>query len=206
MPSVKSGATSQWKSDIWDIKGDFKDVPNNKLCCVFRDSNGTKEHVGWYYNGYAYHAQGHSTGVVKTNNTQYKSWTHYAIMRGIYDSNGNPINMDGTSSEPEPEVFSVLYQAKVKSSDARLNLREAPDKTSDRLDWIPPQAIVDVLEETNAEWWKVVYNNQTGYAMSEYLEKLPSSGSKEFYIKIKCGSEEDAKLIIKALQGAAIVE
>ena len=215
LPAVKSGATSQWKSDIWDIKGDFKDVPNNKLCCVFRDSNGTKEHVGWYYNGYAYHAQGHSSGVVKTNNTQYKSWTHYAIMRGIYDSNGRPIEMEGTTEEtnttptkqPEPEVITVLYQAKVKSTDARLNLRERPDKSADRIEWIPPQATVDVLEETNSEWWKVAYNNEVGYAMCEYLEKIAAAnGKKEFYIKLTCGSEADAKLIAKALQGATVVE
>lgn len=215
LPAVVSGATSQWKSNIWDVKGSFKDIPNNKLCCVFRDDNGIKEHVGWYYNGYAYHAQGHSSGVVKTDNKQYKSWTHYAIMKGIYDANGNPIEMDNPpaedNSEPiippkEPEVFTVLYQAKVKSADARLNLREAPNKTADRLAWIPPQAIVDVIEETNAEWWKVIYNNQTGYAMNEYLTKLNSNTEKEYYIKVRCGSEEDAKLIAKALQGATIVE
>ena len=48
------------------------------------DSNDL-EHVGWYYNGIAYHAQGHATGVVATDNKQYKSWTHYAIMKGIYN-------------------------------------------------------------------------------------------------------------------------
>ena len=42
------------------------------------------------------------------------------------------------NSEPiippkEPEVFTVLYQAKVKSTDARLNLRATPSKTADRL-------------------------------------------------------------------------
>jgi len=103
LPAVVSGATSQWKSDIWDIKGNFEDIPANKLCCVFRDDKGTKEHVGWYYNGYAYHAQGHSTGVVKTNNNQYKSWTHYAIMKGIYDANGNPIEMTN-APDIQPET------------------------------------------------------------------------------------------------------
>jgi hypothetical protein len=63
-------------------------------------------------------------------------------MKGIYDANGNPIEMDNPpaedNSEPiippkEPEVFTVLYQAKVKSADARLNLRAAPNKTAARL-------------------------------------------------------------------------
>lgn len=205
LPAVVSGATSQWKSDIWDIKGNFEDVPANKLCCVFRDDNGVKKHVGWYYNGYAYHAQGHSTGVVKTNNTQYKKWTHYAIMRGIYDKNGTPIEIDGYV-EPEKEETKVLYQAKVASQDSKLNMRKEPNKNAARILQIPPQAIVDVLEETNAEWWQIMYAGEVGYAMNQYLTKNLVDTKKEFYIKIKCGSEADAKLIAKALQGATIVE
>jgi hypothetical protein len=42
--------------------------------------------------------------------------------------------------------------------------------------------------------------------MNEYLTKLNSNTEKEYYIKVRCGSEEDAKLIAKALQGATIVE
>ena len=206
LPSIVSGATSQWKSDIWTEKGKFTDVPQNKLCCVFRDDNGTKSHVGWYYNGYAYHAQGHSTGVVKTDNNEYKSWTHYAIMKGIYDTNGNPIEGTNYLEPEEEEVIKVLFQAKVSSTNAKLNFREAPNKNAERLSQIPPQAIVDVLEETNSEWWKIAYKNQIGYVMCEYLTKIDSNTSKEYYIKVKCGSEEDAKLIAKALQGAAIIE
>lgn len=198
---VKSGATSQWNQDIWVEKGDFKDVPNDKLCCVFRDKNGRKQHVGWYYGGYAYHAQGHRTGVVKTDNTEYKSWTHYAIMKGIYDNSG---------IAAEPEVIQVLYQAKVISTTSKLNMRKSPDKTGSRITQIPPQAIVDVIEETNSEWLKVVYSGQTGYVMSSYVSKIEdedeetsaSSEKKEYYIKIKCESEEDAKRIVKLLATA----
>ena len=42
--------------------------------------------------------------------------------------------------------------------------------------------------------------------MNQYLTKNLVDTKKEFYIKIKCGSEADAKLIAKALQGATIVE
>ena len=206
LPPVKSGATSQWKSDIWQDKGDFKNVPANKLCCVFRDKDGTKEHVGWYYNGIAYHAQGHSTGVVATDNKQYKSWTHYAIMKGIYTSNGTPIEL-GNNIQPETQdVIKVLYQAKVKSTDTKLNMRKEPNKSSERIMYIPPQGIVDVIEETNTDWWKVIYTGETGYVMQEYLTKELSDTSKDYYIKIKCGSEADARLIAKALQGAAVIE
>lgn len=205
LPSIKSGATSQWKSDIWDIKGSFKDVPNNKLCCVFRDKNGTKEHVGWYYDGIAYHAQGHSTGVVATDNKQYKSWTHYAIMKGIYDSKGNPLEL-GQEIKPEnQEVIKVLYQAKV-TADGKLNMRKEPDKGAGRITQIPSQSVIDVIEETNSEWRKVIYNGESGYVMAEFITKTSANTSKDYYVKIKCGSEADAKLIAKALQGAVVGE
>lgn len=201
---LKSGATSQWKSDIWQEKGEFTNAPKDKLCCVFRDKNGTKQHVGWYYNGYAYHAQGHSSGVVKTDNTQYKSWTHYAILEGLYTSDGSPIEMD---EETANEVIKVLYQAKVDSNDTKLNLRQAPNSSAARILQIPPQGIVDVIEETNDEWWKVVYTGKTGYAMRKYLTKeLDSVSNKEYYVKIKCESEEDAKRIAKLLATATTDE
>lgn len=198
--NVKSGATSQWNQDIWAEKGKFADIPNDKLCCVFRDKNGRKAHVGWYYGGYAYHAQGHQSGVVKTDNSEYKAWTHYAIMKGIYNDSG---------TAAETEVIEVLYQAKVSSTNSKLNMRKAASKTSSRITQIPPQAIVDVIEEVNSEWWKIVYNGQTGYAMCSYLTKIKTeekedtpSAAKEYYVKIKCESEEDAKRIAKLLATA----
>lgn len=200
---VKSGATSQWKSDIWQEKGDFSNVPTDKLCCVFRDKNGTKEHVGWYYNGYAYHAQGHSSGVVKTDNKQYKSWTHYAIMKGLYSNDGVPIEMDSEIEQTTNEVKKVLYQAKVASKTDKLNMRKTPEKSGVRILQIPPQGIVDVVEETNETWCQVIYSGKNGYVMSQYLTKdLTANTSQDYYVKIKCESEEDAKRIAKLLQSA----
>lgn len=227
LPPVKSGATSQWKSNIWAEKGNFADVPKNKLCCVFRDKDGTKAHVGWYYNGIAYHAQGHSTGVVETNNKQYKSWTHYAIMNGIYDSKGNPIELKDYKEPIQEEVIKVLYQAKVASKDSRLNMREAPDKNASRILQIPPQAEVDVIEETNVEWVKVIYNNKEGYVMKEFLAKVGSNVIEEinpelnnndviqgggsmaqqeevYYVRIKCANKEEAERLAKLLRAATV--
>jgi len=59
----------------------------------------------------------------------------------------------------------VLYQAKVKSTDTKLNMRKEPNKSSERIMYIPPQGMVDVIEETNADWWKVIYAGETGYVM-----------------------------------------
>jgi hypothetical protein len=206
---VVSGATSQWKSDIWTEKGKFKNVPSDKLCCVFRDSLGTKQHVGWYYNGIAYHAQGHDSGVVSTDNKQYKSWTHYAIMKGLYDSNGNPTIMDDSLIKEEEidnkEVIKVLYNAKVTaSSGSTVNMRSGPSTSGDIIKKVPLNAIVDVIEETNTEWFKIIYENKTGYMMAKFLEKTEVPAVEEYYVKIKCANAQEAKRLAELLNQAAV--
>ena len=42
--------------------------------------------------------------------------------------------------------------------------------------------------------------------MAEFITKTSANTSKDYYVKIKCGSEADAKLIAKALQGAVVGE
>lgn len=206
---VVSGATSQWKSDIWAEKGKFKNVPQDKLCCVFRDSLGTKQHVGWYYNGYAYHAQGHESGVVKTDNKQYKSWTHYAIMKGLYDSNGNPIEMDKSLIKEEEiidnkDVIKVLYSAKVTaSSGSSVNMRTGPSTSGDIIKKVPIGAIVDVIEEAG-EWSRVIYDNKNGYMMSKFLAKQESGETETYYVKIQCASAQEAKRLAELLGQATV--
>lgn len=208
---VVSGATSQWKSDIWAEKGKFKNVPQDKLCCVFRDSLGTKQHVGWYYNGIAYHAQGHDSGVVKTDNKQYKSWTHYAIMKGLYDSNGNPIEMDKSLIKEEEiidnkDVIKVLYSAKVTaSSGSTVNMRTGPSTSGDIIKKVPIGALVDVVEE-NGDWCQIVYNNKSGYMMSKFLVEQESGEAvtETYYVKIQCASAQEAKRLAELLGQATV--
>lgn len=210
---VVSGATSQWKSNIWAEKGKFKNVPQDKLCCVFRDSLGTKQHVGWYYNGYAYHAQGHDSGVVKTDNKQYKSWTHYAVMKGLYDSNGKEIEMDPSlikeeDIKPNNEVIKVLYQAKVTaSSGSTVNMRDAASSSGEIIKQIPLNTIVDVVEETNADWLKIGYQGKVGYMMSKFLKKVADEGAAKddenvYYVRIKCATAAEAKRLAELLNKA----
>lgn len=208
---VVSGATSQWKSDIWAEKGEFKNIPQDKLCCVFRDLLGTKQHVGWYYNGFAYHAQGHNSGVVKTDNKQYKSWTHYAIMKDLYDSNGNPIEMDESLIKEEEiidnkDVIKVLYSAKVTaSSGSTVNMRADSSTSGYIIKRVPIGALVDVVEETG-DWCQIVYDNKTGYMMSKFLAKQEGGEAvtETYYVKIQCASAQEAKRLAELLGQATV--
>ena len=201
--NVVSGATSQWKSNIWMEKGDFKDIPDNKLCCVFRDKNGTKEHVGWYYNGIAYHAQGHDSGVVATNNKQYKSWTHYAIMKGLYNSSGDEIAMENA---PKEDIIKMLYTAYVTASNGdSVNMRAAASKNAIILTKVPIGAMVDVITE-NDDWCQIIYNGNTGYMMTEFLSKNKTDNSTGdvYYVRLKCNSLELAQQLVQIFKEACL--
>ena len=87
-----AGATSQWNTAAnWAEKGLIKDMPRDRVCCVFKQVNGkTMEHTGMYTgNGVIIHC----SVEVKKSTPEDKSWgwTHYAIPNGL----------DGTAPVPE---------------------------------------------------------------------------------------------------------
>jgi len=78
-----AGATSQWNDNSnWSKKGDIKDMPRDKVCCVFKNVGEKMEHTGMYVgNGVIIHC----SVEVKESTPEDKSWnwTHYAIPAGI---------------------------------------------------------------------------------------------------------------------------
>ena len=78
-----AGATSQWNDNSnWSQKGEIKDMPRDKVCCVFKKVGDKMEHTGMYTgNGSIIHC----SVEVKESTPEDKSWnwTHYAIPAGI---------------------------------------------------------------------------------------------------------------------------
>lgn len=56
------------------------------------------------------------------------------------------------------------------TTDAYLNMRSSPNTSSSVLMVIPENTSVAVVEKTSSEWYKVSYNNKTGYVSSQYLK------------------------------------
>lgn len=110
-------------------------------------------HVGLFIgNNTVIEAKGTQYGVVTSKVT---AWDCWGELKGVsYDTD-------------EKEVVVVMKYAKVPN--ATLNLRKGPSKNDARLLGIPAGATVQVIEETNSEWWKVIYNGTTGYVMQKYL-------------------------------------
>ena len=148
--NLVSGATSQYNSDVWSEKGTVDRMPDNVLCCVFRQSGGKMQHTGLYLgDGTVVHAQGTKTGVIRQKFTEYP-WTHYAI-------------------PGEEKPMEVEYNARVVAqSGTTVNMRKEATKESERVCSVPLGQIVDVYED-GAQWLYIGWNGKKGYMMRKYL-------------------------------------
>ncbi len=70
-----------------------------------------------------------------------------------------------------------LYQAKATCSGSYLNLRAEKSTESASIERIMKGDTVDVLNDSDPDWWRVQYNGETGYAMRKYL--MPISTESE---------------------------
>lgn len=75
-----AGATSQYKNDAnWEKKGPIAEMPN-RVCCVFKDRNGVKQHTGLHVgDGRVIHCS-HN---VERGTIQSTRMTHYAVPKGL---------------------------------------------------------------------------------------------------------------------------
>jgi len=80
---VHHSANETWKSDLVQ-KGNIKDIPNDKLCLVFRQNKKVRmEHIGIYLgNGKVIEARGADYGVVERNLSE-GTWTNWGVPAGL---------------------------------------------------------------------------------------------------------------------------
>lgn len=96
-----AGATSQWNSAAnWTEKGLIRDMPTDKLCCVFQKNpnNEVMEHTGFGLGDQIIHC----SVEVKRGHTYDKGWTHYAVIKGA----------DGDIPIPEPSFPTIRKGAR----------------------------------------------------------------------------------------------
>lgn len=75
-----AGATSQYNTaSNWEERGLISDMPKDRICCVFQDVRGTKEHTGLALGDQIIHC----SVEVKDGHTYDKGWTHYAVPKGV---------------------------------------------------------------------------------------------------------------------------
>ena len=119
---------------------------------LFTNHNGDKTHVGLYIgNGKVIEASWTKVGVIVSSlyNDKWKLWGE---LKGV-DYNG--------------EVVIVVKYATVVGG--ALNMRQDADIKSERVTLIPNGSKIAVVEE-GSQWCKAVYNEYTGYVMTQFLK------------------------------------
>lgn len=193
-----SGASSQWKSDIWEEKGTIDTLPRDKVCCLYRASANANpmQHTGVYLgDGYEIDARGTKSGVVYGKISAYP-WTHWAIPKGLYQNQGSE------------DIKQVLFQGKiVANSGSTVNMRASASTSSAKIVAMPIGSTVDVTKELDG-WYEIIYNGKSGYVMSKFCEKIQTSDAqvnqeKNWYVRVQCGSKTEAEQLVAALQAVA---
>lgn len=196
--SFVNGASSQWfrQPTKWAEQGTIDKLPKDKVCVLYRQTSPTvMQHTGIYCgNDTVIDARGSNSGVIETKLSSYK-WTHYGIPKGLVESKND-------------EVIKVLYQAKVvATSGSTVNMRDAASSSGTIIKRVKVGSMVDVVEETNAEWRKIVADGEVGYMMAKFLEsETNDDDDKFFYIKIKCANEAEARKFAELMKSVAVVE
>lgn len=167
-----SGTNSLWKS--YDLTKKYKDLVSRQTGLAGAKSGM----IAFKADGEDYHHAGivtdvgtviHSSstqggrGVVETPLTAREGWTHLAVHRYI---------KTGEEKEDTPMYEDTLFKAVVDTVSGPLNLRELPAKNAMIIEKMPKGEIVEVIEKTDLEWWRVRYKGETGYASEEYMSRI----------------------------------
>ena len=125
---------------------------------VFKLRNGSDfYHVGIFVGDGVVEAQGAKSGVVKS---KLKSWTHYGLVRGVEYKMPEKAIKQATVSTPNGGV---------------LNLRAAKSTSSQRLALIPNGTVVDVLDDSDAQWYWIRYHRPAGdidgFVVAAYMDE-----------------------------------
>lgn len=169
---LPSGATSQWRSDVWSVKGTIDQLPEDAVAMLYRQKGEIMQHTGLYLgDGTVIDARGTKYGVVHQARDKYM-WTHYAIPKGW-----------GGTEEGKGEDQTVQTMVVTADSGSTVNLRTRPDTASPVLAKVPIGETVQVLGMEGG-WATIQRDGVTGYMIEQYL-KEPGDGKETLEERVK---------------------
>ena len=128
---------------------------------VFTSTGERHNHIGLYIgNDTVIEAQGAEAGVV-TSSISNKKWTHWGEL--MY------VEYDSEKREEKPVMLKATVVLPEGASGSTVNLRSSTNKSSAIICKVPVGSTVDVETDLGL-WCCVVYGNNRGYMMSNYLE------------------------------------
>lgn len=118
------------------------------------------------------HAELHEMGLA-SNHSDITHWlSKFGLNMGWFrDRVKDAMKEHITVDYVDCDEVTVLYQARVIGG-GKLNIRSGPGTMYSRVGQAADGSLLDVLEETNADWARVRQGDLIGYAMRTYLEKI----------------------------------
>lgn len=98
----------------------------------------------------------------------------------------------------------ILFQAVVNTASTGLNLRSAMDAKASRLGSIPRGSVVDVLDDSHDEWWRVRYSGMEGYACCNYLRRVDADAEEAESVEVADGVTAEAVAATTLLREDAV--
>lgn len=152
---IPSGATSQWKADIWAEQGTIDTMPkDSRGVFLYRQSGSVMQHTGICLgDGTFVDARGHAYGVLHSKMGTY-AWTHWARLRAT----GPAENLTGKDVVP----------ANLKAGTSTVNLREKASDTAGVLRKVDQKEVMRCLNDSG-EWAECAVAGLRGFVMRKYL-------------------------------------
>lgn len=99
-------------------------------------------------------------------------------LKGGWDFGGKVKGVDYSEDQKGGLVIlAAIYDAQVVTTGGHLNFRSAPRTGGTDIGDIPNGTLLQVLEETNADWSKVFWGGREGYVQSGYLSRIEGNTS-----------------------------
>lgn len=227
---IVSGVSSQWKGNYWELKGTIDTMPRDVVCVLYKEkpTANPMQHGGLYLgDDTVVDARGTDSGVLFSKFESYP-WSHWAIPKGLLSAadiaaikGGVPIPTQNPGQETGGEGTMEKIIATAKTNGASLALRKGMSTAGEPITRVVLGTVVNVLEKTNATWWKVQAGKDVGYVMKQYLTELnvapvnpaaPDNGDagqdevedNQFAIHLLCKSQVEADAVLKLLKTAVI--
>lgn len=134
---------------------------------TYTDNKGNYYHVGLVDKSgeYVLNAKSVTKGFCKDH---IKDWDFVAELIDVDYSVG--LNSEDSKNEKDANTKFFSY---VDTKSGNLNLRIAPN--GKKIGTIPRTVLVDVIDDSNPDWWYIKYDQLVGYASTDFLMRLDDS-------------------------------
>jgi hypothetical protein len=180
--TIPSGATSQWKADIWAEKGTIDSLPeDSEGIFLYRQSGEKMQHTGVCVgDGKVVEARGHAYGVIESELTKY-GWTHWGQLdeaKSTADVSKNTENVEGGTGM-STLTGTVCIVSSLTSGTSKLNVRASASTSASKVAVLSAGDRVTCSDDTGTWAAITTADGVVGYCLSKYLIVIEDTGDED---------------------------